>query len=171
MRVKPVPPPPADLDDVETAQRAVPLVPGSEADCCGRLMDALDLRSRDVARTWLTFLRGLGLVREGELGFVRTDIDPERATIADGLSAGVFGARELVENLGEDPRQTDEAVDAVLDAVPRWERDRDPGWRETWRTRAGHLLGWLVLAGLVDRVDGGYVRAADPSTSDPPQDD
>jgi len=158
MRVKPVPPPPEDLEAVRAAQRSVPLVPGSEADCCSRIMDALDLPSRDVARTWLTFLRGLGLVFEGERGFVRTDREPDRATLARELATGVFGARELRAALGDEPRTAEAAIDAMLVAVPRWERDRDPTWRETWRKRGEHLLEWLVLAGLVDAVEGGYVR-------------
>lgn len=161
MRVKPVPPPPAELESIRTAQHAVPLVPGSEADCCSRLMVALDLRSRDVARTWLTFLRGLGLVREGELGFVRQDVYPDRAAVANGLLSGVFGARELLAAVGEDPRPEEAITEALLDAVPRWERDRGPTWRETWRTRAKHLLGWLVLVGLVESVDGDYAVTND----------
>lgn len=158
MRVKPIPEPPDDLDAVRRAQRAVPLVPGSEADCCTRLMDELDLPSRDVARTWLTFLRGLGLVREGERGFVRTRVDVDRETVAAGLREGVFGARELLDAMGDEPLDVGEAFDAVEDDVPRWERAKDWNWRATWRTRVEHLLGWLVLAGLVRRVEAGYVR-------------
>lgn len=161
MRVKSVPPPPAELEAVRTAQHAVPLVPGSETDCCSRLMDALDLRSRDVARTWLTFLRGLGLVRESELGFVRRDVDPDQAAVADGLVSGVIGAQELLAAVGDDPRPEEAITEAVLDAVPRWERDRDPAWRETWQTRARYLLGWLVLVGLVESVDSGYAITND----------
>lgn len=161
MRVKPIPPPPDDLDAVRNAQRSVPLVPGSEVDCCTRLMAALDLPSRDLARTWLTFLRGIGLVFEGERGFVRTDLEPDRETLARELIAGVFGARELRSALGGDPRSAEAAIDALLEAVPRWERDRNPTWQETWRTRGEHLLGWLVLVGLVERRTAGYVRMDD----------
>lgn len=155
MRVKPIPEPPTDLDAVRRAQRAVPLVPGSEADCCGRLLSALDLQSRDVARTWLTFLRGLGLVREGPGGFVRTGVDVDRETLARGLREGVFPARELLDALdaaGSEPTTVDDAFAAVEDAVPRWERAKSHDWRGTWRTRVGHLLEWLVLAGLAERV-------------------
>lgn len=159
MRVKPVPEPPADLDEVERAHRAVPLVPGSEADCCGRLLDVLDLPSRDVARTWLTFLRGLGLVREGERGFVRTRVDVDRETVATGLRDGVFLAEELLDGLGAEPVTAEEAFEAVEGAIPRWERAKDRGWRGTWRTRVGYLLDWLVLAGLAHSVEGRYVRS------------
>jgi len=64
MKFKFVPEAPADLGFVADAQRAVPLVPGREDDCCARLTRRLDLPSRDVARTWLTFLRALRLVEE-----------------------------------------------------------------------------------------------------------
>lgn len=159
MRVKPIPEPPADLDAVREAQRAVPLVPGSEADCCSLLLDQLDLQSRDVARTWLTFLRGLGLVREGEHGFVRTRDEVDLERLAEGLVEGIFGAREVVEALESEPMSAGVAFSAVEDAIPRWERAKDHGWRANWRTRVGYLLDWLVLAGLADRVEGGYVRS------------
>lgn len=158
MRVKPVPPPPADLEAVRAAQGAVPIVPGSEADCCGRLLDELDLASRDVARTWLSFLRGLDLAREGAAGFVRTRAGVDRETIAAGLVEGVFLGRELLAALGPEPMDADGAFEAVEDAIPRWERARDHGWRGTWRTRIGYLLDWLVLAGLAEHADGGYIR-------------
>ena len=159
MRVKPIPEPPGDLETVRRAQEAVPLVPGSEADCCGRLVDALDLPSRDVARTWLTFLRGLGFVREGAGGFVRTGVDVDREALARGLREGVFPARELLDVLGSEPTSTEAAFDALEGSVPRWERAKDPSWRETWRDRVGYLLEWFVLAGLARHEDGGFVRS------------
>ena len=159
MRVKPVPAPPADVDAVRRAHRAVPLVPGSEADCCGRLVERLDLRSRDVARTWLTFLRGLGFVREEERGFTRMRVDVDRESLARGLREGVFLAGELLDVLGSEPVTVEEAFEAVEGAIPRWERAKDHDWRGTWRTRVEYLLGWLVLAGLAERIEGGYVRS------------
>ena len=158
MRVKPIPPPPEDLDAVGGAQRAVPLVPGSEADCCTLIADRLDLRSRDVARTWLTFLRGLGLVAETERGFVRTRVDVDRERLASGLVDGVFPARELLDALGPEPIDADEAFAAVEGTIPRWERAKEHDWRGTWRTRVGYLLDWLVLAGLAELGEDGYVR-------------
>lgn len=158
MRFKPIPPAPADLDAVSEAQRAVPLVPGSETDCCARIGDSLDLPSRDVARTWLTFLRAIGLVRESEAGFVRQRVELDRETLAEGLRDGVYGGRELLDALCEEPLTPAEAFQVVEGMVPRWERDRDPNWRETWRERVERLLEWLVLAGLAKRRDGGYVR-------------
>ena len=52
-------------------------------------------------------------------------------------------------------------LDVLAAHVPRWERARDPNWRETWRTRGTRLLGWLELAGLARRVDDGYVKTTD----------
>lgn len=159
MRIKHVPPPPDDLDAVAEARLAVPLVPSPEGECSARLAGRLDLESRDVARTWLTFLRGLGLVREGRGGFVRTRVEPDRPTIAAGLRDGVFPAAELLDALGTEPVSAGSAFDHVAGAVPHWERARDHDWEGTWRTRVAHLLEWLVLAGLLRRSDGGYVRA------------
>lgn len=157
MRVKLVPPPPDDLDTVAEAQRAVPLVPSPEDDCCAFLIDRVGVESRDVASTWLAFLRGLGLVRETDRGFVRTREDPTRATIAVGLETGVFGARELLEALSTEPLSADEAFEVVRERVPRWERAKDHAWESTWRTRTERLLDWLVLGGRAERVDDGYV--------------
>ena len=159
MRVKLVPPSPEELDTVAAAQRAVPLVPSPEADCCALLVERIDVGSRDVAATWLTFLRGLGLVRETERGFVRTREDPTRAAIAAGLEDGVLGARELLDALTTDPTSVDEAFEVVRKRVPRWERVKDHAWESTWRTRTERLLGWLVLAGQAERVGDEYVRA------------
>lgn len=159
MRFKPVPPAPSSIEVVAEAQRAVPLVPGSESDCCALIGDRLDLPSRDEARTWLTFLRALGLVTEGERGFVRRRVEVDREVLAEGLREGVYGAREVLAILGDEPLTPAEAFEAVEEVVPRWERDREPNWRETWCERVGRLLAWLALAGLAERRDGGYVRA------------
>lgn len=161
MRFKPVPPPPDDVETVRAAQRAVLLVPGSETDCCTRIADRLDLASPDVARTWLTFLRGLGLVREGQRGFVRTTREPDRVVVAEGLRSGVFLASELLEALGDEPTTVEAAFEQVVGHVPRWERDKDHDWEGTWRARVESLLGWLVLAGLAEREASGYVRASE----------
>jgi len=162
VRVKAVPTP-AGLDPLAEAHRAVPLVPAPEDDCCIGIQRRLDLSDRDAALTWLTFLRGLGLVRAGQRGFVRVRRDPDRDVVAEGLLAGVFLAREVHDALGthdaSDPLTVDAAFAAVEDRVPRWERARDPGWRETWRARVEHLLGWLVVVGRARRAESGFVPA------------
>lgn len=181
-RFKPVPPAPDDLAAVAAAREAVPLVPGTEADCCGRIQSALDLSARDDARTWLTFLRALGLVRETDAGFVRvregdagdgdagpaSDGDVGAASDGDALAAAfrerVFGAREVLAALddADGPLSADEAFEHVRGMVPEWERRRDPaGWEDRWRERVRRLLAWAALLGLAERADGGYRASGD----------
>lgn len=184
MRFKPVPPAPDSLDAVAAVQRAVPLVPGSEEDCCARVLDRTHVVERDEARTWLTFLRALGLVAETESGFVRerrgvrpegeprlarTETEgsrernePERDALAAAFRERVYAADEVLAVLdaADRPLSPDEVFDRVVDEVPAWERGKDPGrWRETWRERVRRLLDWAVLLGLAERDGNGYVPA------------
>ena len=166
MQFKLVPPAPDTVAFVADAQRAVPLVPGTEDDCCARLMRRLDLPSRDVARTWLTFLRALELVAERESGFVRRSREPTRDHLTESFLDRVYGARALYESLGAEPRTTETAFERFEDLIPEWERHKDPtGWRDTWQERVGHLLDWLVLLDLADCRPDGYVRAEDERTN------
>ena len=159
-RFKLVPPAPASLDGIAEAQRAVPLVPGTEDDCCARLMRRLDLPSRDVARTWLTFLRALDLAAERESGFVRLSQDPTPEHLREAFLDRVYGAREVRDALDTEPRNADAVFERFEERVPTWEHHKDPSeWRETWRGRVGRLLDWLVLLDLATPVDGGYVVA------------
>lgn len=159
-RLKPVPEPPADLAALWTARDAVPLVPKPENDCCARVMDRYGVDARDDARTWLTFLRALGLVAEADRGFHRTRDDPDRAALADRFHEGVYGAREVLDAVGDDPRTAGEAFEAVERIVPNWERHKDPAWERTWRERVRRLLDWAVLLGLAER-EGDRYRAVD----------
>jgi hypothetical protein len=162
MKFKFVPEAPADLAFVADAQRAVPLVPGREDDCCARLLSRLDLPSRDVARTWLTFLRALRLAEETDDGFRRLDADPTPEALRPALRERVFGAEETLATLSaaDAPLSPEAAFEAFVDRVPRWEHHKRPrDWRAEWRERHGRLLEWLVLLGLAERVDGGYVLA------------
>ncbi len=159
MRRKPLPPPPDDLATVQAARAAVPLVPVPEDDCCARLQGRLDLPGRDVAATWLDFLRGLGLAEAGPSGFTRARADPDDAALAEAFLAGVLGARETLAAFGTaDEPLTAAAVAGRTEAlVSPWERQRDgPDWPAVWRERTADLLDWLVLLGLAERVDGGY---------------
>ena len=159
MKFKLVPEPPADLDFVATAQRAVPLVPGSEDDCCARLLDRTDLPSRDVARTWLTFLRALGLAEERASGFTRTREDPEPGFLREQFSENVFGADAMLEILADAaaPLSADAVFERFRDEVPTWEHHKNPNsWEEIWRERVAYLLDWAVLLGLAEVVDGAY---------------
>jgi hypothetical protein len=160
MRLKPVPAAPADVDGLWAAREAVPLVPRPEDDCCARVMDRHGVASRDEARTWLTFLRALGLVAERDGSFYRTREEPGRAELAGRFREHVYAAREVLEALdgADEPRHAPAVFAAVEDVVPQWERHKDPAWERTWRRRVSRLLDWAVLFGLAERVDDGYRR-------------
>lgn len=159
MRLKPLPEPPASLDAVADAQSAVPLVPGSENDCCARLMRREGFPSRDVARTWLTFLRALELAEETGSGFRRTDREPTPENVRESFRTRVFGARETIDALetATAPLCADETFERLRDSVPGWERERRNTWVDHWRARTERLLDWLVLLDLAYRTDGSYV--------------
>ncbi|MGM0592703.1 MAG: hypothetical protein ACQETI_13970 [Halobacteriota archaeon] len=167
MRFKLVPAAPDALDVVADAQRAVPLVPDSEDDCCARLMRRLDFPSRDVARTWLTFLRALDLAEETPSGFRRRRIDPDEDHIWTAFRTRVFGAEELLDVLesATDPLSAADAFERVRERVPTWEHYKDPGgWEQTWRERVEHILDWFVLFGVAERRDRGYASVSGTPT-------
>lgn len=159
MRVKPVPTPPNDIETLTTAQRAIPLVPASEPECCARLLDRLGLDARDQARTWLTFLRGLGLVNQRTRGYVRTNRTIDQTELAAALLDGVYGARELLGILETaDTPLPEAAVFAEFEPhIPQWERHHTPAaWRDRWQKRVSNLLGWLALVDRVESTPNGY---------------
>jgi hypothetical protein len=160
VRFKLLPEPPESLDFVADAQRAVPLVPGSEDDCCARLMRRVGFPARDVSRTWLTFLRALELARETDSGFVREQREPTPEHLRDAFRRRVYGAREVLDSLDPDePREVDEVFAAFEERVPEWETHRAAeDWRDVWRERIERILGWAVLLGLAAERDNGYVR-------------
>ncbi|WP_158056055.1 hypothetical protein [Halorussus halophilus] len=160
MRFKLVPEPPADLDFVADAQRAVPLVPGSEDDCCARMLDRTNLTTRDEARTWLTFLRALGLAEEGKSGFTRTRADPDREFLAAQFEERVFGVPVVLAVLEEakGPLSTEAVFEQFREEVPTWEHHKNPNsWAEIWGERVEYILDWCVLLGLAEKTGGGYV--------------
>lgn len=156
MRVKAVPPP-GGIERLRTAHGAVPIVPADEATVTARLMRRLDCQ-RDEAGTWLSFLRGLGLVAEGARGYRRDRVEPDESDLAARLVDGVFGAEEVLEAVrtADEPLDVDGAFERLEGSVPPWERLRDPSWREAWRGRTADLLGWLAGLGLLERTDGRY---------------
>ena len=158
MQFKPVPAPPNSLEFVQEVRNAVPIVPKSEEDCCGRVAERTTVQARDGAVTWLTFLRALELVAERETGYARTrtEFDPE--AVAEAFENRVFAADAVLAELrtAEEPLSVDAVFDGVADVVPRWERDRDPTWRRTWRRRVADLLEWAVLLDLAERTGDGY---------------
>jgi hypothetical protein len=162
VKFKLVPAAPDEFGVVERAQRAVPLVPGAEDDCCARLMSRLDLPSRDVARTWLTFLRALDLAAETPSGFRRTDVEPTVAGCRAALIDRVFAAAAVRDALDDDPRTAVAVFETVRGTVPAWERHKNPSrWESVWQERVEDLLGWLVLLDAAEQVDdepARYVR-------------
>jgi hypothetical protein len=157
MRYKVVPEP-RSFDELLAARDALPLVPGTVADCCARIRDRTDVPSRDAARELLTFLRALGLAAETDRGFHRVRGDVSEADLRAAFLDNVFGAREVVDALAaaDDPLDADDALAAVRDDVPTWERSRHRDWEREWRHRVTRLLGWAVVVGLAETVDGGY---------------
>ena len=160
MRFKLLPEPPASLELIQESQRAVPLVPGSEDDCCARLMRRVGFPTRDVSRTWLTFLRALELARETDAGFVREQTEPTPDQIRDAFQRRVYGAREVLASLDADePKSVDDVFTEFEGRVPVWETHRAAeDWQDVWRERVDRILGWAVLLGLAAERDGGYVR-------------
>jgi hypothetical protein len=158
MRLKPVPPAPESLATVGEMQAALPLVPGSEDDCCARLLRRTALHARDDARTWITFLRALELVDEHDGGYTRRRVDPEPGALANAFERRVFSARELLDALAsaEEPLSPTAAFERIEGIVPRWERNKRRTWREDWRERVRRLLDWTVLLGLAEETPDGY---------------
>lgn len=160
MRFKLVPEPPTELERVREAQRAVPLVPGDEDDCCARLARRCGFPSRDVARTWLTFLRALELAEETPSGYRRTDADPTPEHLRRAVLDRVLLAPAALAVLAgsDEPRDVDAVFGDLRDDVPTYEHHKNPDtWEAIWRDRTADLLGWFVLVGLAERTDGGFV--------------
>jgi len=158
MRYK-IAPEPRDVEFLEDAQRAVPLVPETVDDCCARLVARTDLSAREAAREYLTFLEALELVAETPRGYERERVKPDRAALADAFERRVFGASELLDALdAAEPLPVAEAFDRLCEHVPRWERERHADWERRWRERTERLLAWAAVFGLVAR-DGGSFRA------------
>jgi hypothetical protein len=169
VKFKLLPPAPDSLDFVRETQRAVPLVPGSEDDCCARLLARTDLPARDDARTWLTFLRALELATETDAGFKRLSREPTPDHLREAFVRRVFGAEELLATLraADRPITTAEAFARLRERVPQWEHYKNPTeWEEIWEARTGDLLDWLVLLDVAEETDAGYRLVADPSPGD-----
>ncbi|MEF8784221.1 MAG: hypothetical protein V5A39_03755 [Haloarculaceae archaeon] len=158
MRYKVVPEP-VSYDLLLAARDALPLVPGSVEDCCGRIRDRTEIPSRDAAREWLTFLQALGLAAETDRGFYRGREEPDRDTLAEQFLDGVFGAHEIRDALAaaDGPLAAREVFGRVRETIPHWERDRRPDWESEWTGRIERLLDWGVVFEILERREGGYV--------------
>ena len=143
---------------VREAQRALPLVPGSENDCCSRLMDRTDLSARDAAREWITFLRALGLAEETSSGFRRLRRDPDSADFARAFRERIFGAETVLDILdtADEPLAVEAVFERFRHRVPNWERHRRSDWKGEWHERVRRLLDWAVVFDLAARDDERY---------------
>ena len=149
-------PPVRSVDFLRDAAETLPLVPGSVEDCCSRIRDGTAVTSRDEAREYLTFLQALGLVAETDRGFHRVRDAPDDEELAEAFRERVFGAREVLGALSDEPRTVEESFDTLRDAIPRWERDRYEDWEAEWHERTERLLGWAETFGLATESDGQY---------------
>lgn len=150
-------PPARSLGFLRTAQAAVPLVPDDEADCCGAIQRATDVRDREQARECLTFLQALGLVAETGRGYHRTREPVDTDALATAYREKVFLADELLNAVAAGADSPDSAFETVRDDIPRWERERDPEWEQTWHARVGNLLDWAVVLELLAVENGRFV--------------
>jgi len=155
MRYK-VAPDPRTVAFLRDVQSALPLVPGTVDDCCARILDRTDLRSREEAREYLTFVRALGLAAEHDRGYSQVRDGPADGELGTPFRENVFGAREVLQALDEGSHTTAACFQTVRASVPRWERERRTDWEAAWRERTAHLLAWAVEFGLVSRQDGSY---------------
>lgn len=151
-------PEPRSQEFLRTAQRALPLVPADENDCCARLLDRTDLRARDEAREWISFLRALDLAEETPSGFRRRRTDPGTADLVETFRERVFGAEDVLDILAgaDTPLGHEPVFERFRERVPNWERHRRTDWEGEWHERVRRLLGWAVVFDLAERVDGNY---------------
>lgn len=158
MKYKPVPEPAADVS-LGDVQAAVPRVPRSTADCCTRLMDRTAIGRRDVAKTWLTFTRALGLLRETDTGWVRTDRSPTDSALPETFRENVYGVDDILAVVESSTEPvTAETVAQRVDLVPRWAGHREQDPDAMWRTRTRNILEWGVRFDLVTRHEKEPVR-------------
>lgn len=159
MRFKWVVEPPATLDAVADAQRAIPLVPAREADCLRRLVDRTDetvIDDREDAREWLTFLRAIGLVERTAGGYRRERIELSVGELVGRLHDGIYGARELYDRLeaADEPLSVDDLAETV--DLPTWERHHHTDPEQVRRQRLGRLAEWFVLCGMTEQTADSY---------------
>jgi hypothetical protein len=156
MRYKIVPPA-RDRAFLFEVRDALPLVPGSENDCCARIRDRTAVASRADARRWLTFCVALGLAAETDRGYHRIRDDPDADVLGERLLANVYPTREVLAHLRDrGPSTAGETFAGLRDRIPRWERSRHADWAAEWRERVDDLLGWCVAFGLAERAGDGY---------------
>ena len=158
MRFKWVVEPPATLNGMADAQRAIPLVPASEADCLRRLVDRTDaVDDREGAREWLMFLRAIGLVKRTPSGYCRERVELSASELVDRLCDSIYGAREIYGRLeaADEPSSVDDFAETV--DLPTWEQHHHTDPERVRRQRFRRLAEWFVLCGLGERTADGYL--------------
>ncbi|OIB59156.1 hypothetical protein [Natrialba sp. SSL1] len=156
---KPIPEPPHDAADVlESIATVRATLPATEAeaadtpDCCARVLDRsnesagrqIQIRDRDDAATWLTFLRALELAVDGAEGYRRAEQKLELAPIQTAFQDRVHGAQTVLDVLG--------AAAEPLSAATVTERVDAASRRPVQRERVGRVLEWAALLELAEQV-------------------
>ncbi|ADD03796.1 uncharacterized protein Nmag_0204 [Natrialba magadii ATCC 43099] len=154
---KPIPEPPhgsADaLESIATVRATLPATEAEAADtpdCCARVLDRTDgvegaqIRDRDDAATWLTFLRALELAVDGTEGYRRTEQKLELAAIQMAFRERVHGAQTVLDVL--------DAAAKPLSAATVAERVDAASRRPVERERVGRVLEWAVRLELAEQV-------------------
>ena len=168
MQFKLVPEAPDSVDYLETVGAAVPLVPGTEDDCCARIMRKTEISPRDEARTWLTFLRALELAKEGPTGFHRVrgrpaPSDPaEFSRLRESFVSRVYGVERILRILeaAEAPLTVQAVFDRFRESIPQYEQHKHRNrLRKIWGERVARILEWAVLFDLAAMVPEGYTVA------------
>ncbi|AGN02373.1 hypothetical protein L593_12150 [Salinarchaeum sp. Harcht-Bsk1] len=167
MRFKTVPPAPPEnvpaAEALRTVRDALPLVPRSQDDCCGRLVDRVAwIEERDVATEWIGFLRALGLAERSDAGYSRVRDDVDTDALATRFRANVVGVGATIDALEaqEEPQTAGEVFEAIESTVPEWERRRSDTWHEEWNDHTERLLAWATALEIATAVDDGYRLSA-----------
>jgi hypothetical protein len=145
-------PPPRPLAELREMAAALPAVPRAETDCCGAIVAAMDLSARDDARTYLTFLRALGLAATDGGRYYRVRPAPDDDALARTFRERVFLCERVLGTLADDALTPAEAFEHVREHVPEWERHRHEDWEAEWRERVARLLAWAHELGLAERA-------------------
>ncbi|MFB6253504.1 MAG: hypothetical protein ABEI06_02725 [Halobacteriaceae archaeon] len=154
MKFKPIPQPPDQISTLKEAQQSIPMVPSTETNCCSRLVSVLNLSEKDVARTWLTFLRALKLVQKSNTGYTRTTHSPLSDSTRWAFITRVIGVQKMLAILWrvQDPVREEQLFSEWVDIVPEWERQKSAHWQQTWRQRLRRIVRWATLFDLIDNI-------------------
>jgi len=147
-------PAPVSMDALESGRQAVPLVPKSTDDCCGRVQQRGPADTRESAQDWLAFLDALDLVAETSRGYERRQVEPAEQLLARRFRENVYGVAEVLDALEDGPLTPEVVFERTRSIVPTWERNRHADWEAVWRERTQRVLQWAVVFGLVT-ADGG----------------